>query len=109
VIVQTPPIWAAVKSTSSPACTSDARPSFILYSSTREEAHLTVNETKSAVASVFGRKFLGYGFFQMQGTVKRSHLMAMNLRKRGTFRLWWGDQARTAFSAKSSERMRHCE
>jgi hypothetical protein len=25
--------------------------------------HLTVNETKSAVASVFGRKFLGYGFW----------------------------------------------
>jgi RNA-directed DNA polymerase len=24
---------------------------------------LTVNETKSAVASVFGRKFLGYGFW----------------------------------------------
>ena len=25
--------------------------------------HLKVNETKSAVASVFGRKFLGYSFW----------------------------------------------
>lgn len=34
--------------------------------------HLTVNETKSAVASVFGRKFLGYTFGQASdGTVKR--------------------------------------
>lgn len=29
--------------------------------------HLTVNETKSAVASVFGRKFLGYSFWVAKG------------------------------------------
>ncbi|MBY5438862.1 group II intron maturase-specific domain-containing protein, partial [Rhizobium leguminosarum] len=33
--------------------------------------HLTVNEAKSAVASVFGRKFLGYAFRQAGGVVKR--------------------------------------
>jgi hypothetical protein len=33
------------------------------------ELHLTVNETKSAVASVFGRKFLGYGFWPGPGGV----------------------------------------
>jgi len=33
--------------------------------------HLTVNETKSAVASVFGRKFLGYAFWRAGGVVKR--------------------------------------
>lgn len=34
--------------------------------------HLTVNETKSAVASVFGRKFLGYAFWvKPGGVVKR--------------------------------------
>jgi RNA-directed DNA polymerase len=33
--------------------------------------HLTVNETKSAVASVFGRQFLGYAFRQAGGVVKR--------------------------------------
>lgn len=27
-----------------------------------EKLHLCVNESKSAVASVFGRKFLGYAF-----------------------------------------------
>jgi RNA-directed DNA polymerase len=33
---------------------------------------LTVNETKSAVASVFGRKFLGYGFWPgPDGVIKR--------------------------------------
>jgi group II intron reverse transcriptase/maturase len=31
--------------------------------------HLTVNEDKSAVASVFGRKFLGYSFWVAQGKV----------------------------------------
>ena len=31
--------------------------------------HLKVNETKSAVASVFGRKFLGYSFWVAQGGV----------------------------------------
>ena len=34
--------------------------------------HLTVNEAKSAVASVFGRKFLGYSFWLARGgEVKR--------------------------------------
>jgi RNA-directed DNA polymerase len=34
--------------------------------------HLTVNETKSAVAGVFGRKFLGYGFWVAPGgAIKR--------------------------------------
>ncbi|AJD40714.1 hypothetical protein RGR602_CH01357 [Rhizobium gallicum bv. gallicum R602sp] len=33
--------------------------------------HLAVNETKSAVASVFGRKFLGYAFWRTRGVVKR--------------------------------------
>ena len=31
--------------------------------------HLTVNETKSAIASVFGRKFLGYAFWAAPGRV----------------------------------------
>jgi RNA-directed DNA polymerase len=36
------------------------------------ELHLTVNETKSAVASVFGRKFLGYSFWVApNGVIKR--------------------------------------
>lgn len=33
------------------------------------QLHLTVNETKSAVASVFGRKFLGYAFWVAPGGV----------------------------------------
>nr|BAB16143.1 riorf24 [Rhizobium rhizogenes] len=33
--------------------------------------HLMVNEAKSAVASVFGRKFLGYAFRRAGGVVKR--------------------------------------
>ena len=32
--------------------------------------HLTVNETKSAVASVFGRKFLGFSFWTAKGEIK---------------------------------------
>jgi RNA-directed DNA polymerase len=32
---------------------------------------LKVNETKSAVASVFGRKFLGYSFWVAKGVIKR--------------------------------------
>ena len=31
------------------------------------ELKLTVNEAKSAVASVFGRKFLGYSFWVARG------------------------------------------
>jgi RNA-directed DNA polymerase len=38
-----------------------------------ERLHLTVNEAKSAVASVFGRKFLGYAFWRGPGgAVKRA-------------------------------------
>lgn len=33
--------------------------------------HLTVNETKSAVTSVFGRKFLGYAFWAAPGGAGR--------------------------------------
>ncbi len=35
------------------------------------ELRLKVNETKSAVASVTGRKFLGYSFWYAKGEVKR--------------------------------------
>jgi len=36
------------------------------------QLHLTVNEAKSAIASVFGRKFLGYAFWAAPGgAVKR--------------------------------------
>lgn len=34
--------------------------------------HLSVNESKSAVASAFGRKFLGYAFWSCRGEVKRA-------------------------------------
>ena len=34
------------------------------------QLHLTVNESKSAVASVFGRKFLGYSFWSGRGEIK---------------------------------------
>jgi len=37
----------------------------------RARARHKVNETKSAVASVFGRKFLGYAFWRAGGMVKR--------------------------------------
>ena len=37
-----------------------------------EKLHLSVNESKSAVASAFGRKFLGYAFWQLQGEAKRA-------------------------------------
>lgn len=33
--------------------------------------HLSVNESKSAVASVFGRKFLGYAFWSSANGIKR--------------------------------------
>lgn len=37
-----------------------------------EKLHLSVNESKSAVASAFGRKFLGYAFWASQGKAKRA-------------------------------------
>ena len=41
--------------------------------------HLTVNETKSAVASVFGRKFLGYSFWAAPGGVIKRKVAAKPL------------------------------
>jgi RNA-directed DNA polymerase len=41
---------------------------------------LTVNETKSAVASVFGRKFLGYGFWPGPGGVIKRKVAEKPLR-----------------------------
>jgi group II intron reverse transcriptase/maturase len=37
-----------------------------------EKLHLSVNESKSAVASAFGRKFLGYELWLARGEVKRA-------------------------------------
>ncbi|MDR6924624.1 group II intron reverse transcriptase/maturase [Pseudomonas sp. BE134] len=37
-----------------------------------EKLHLSVNESKSAVTSAFGRKFLGYEFWSARGDVKRA-------------------------------------
>jgi group II intron reverse transcriptase/maturase len=37
-----------------------------------EKLHLSVNESKSAVASAFGRKFLGYAFWCARDEVKRA-------------------------------------
>lgn len=37
-----------------------------------EKLHLSVNESKSAVASAFGRKFLGYAFWVSRSEVKRA-------------------------------------
>jgi RNA-directed DNA polymerase len=42
--------------------------------------HLTVNETKSAVASVFGRKFLGYSFWVAPGGVIKRKVAVKPLR-----------------------------
>jgi RNA-directed DNA polymerase len=42
--------------------------------------HLMVNETKSAVASVFGRKFLGYGFWPGPGGVIKRKVAEKPLR-----------------------------
>lgn len=44
-----------------------------------EKLHLSVNESKSAVASAFGRKFLGYAFWASAQGVKRS--VAVKARK----------------------------
>jgi group II intron reverse transcriptase/maturase len=41
--------------------------------------HLSVNESKSAVGSAFGRKFLGYAFWQLKGEAKRA--VAVKARK----------------------------
>ena len=45
-----------------------------------EKLHLSVNESKSAVASVFGRKFLGYAFWASPQGVKRT--VAVKARQR---------------------------
>lgn len=45
-----------------------------------EQLHLSVNESKSAVASVFGRKFLGYAFWASPKGVKRT--VAVKARQR---------------------------
>jgi group II intron reverse transcriptase/maturase len=37
-----------------------------------EKLHLSVNESKSAVTSAFGRKFLGYAFWSYRGEAKRA-------------------------------------
>ncbi|MGH8602509.1 MAG: group II intron reverse transcriptase/maturase [Gammaproteobacteria bacterium] len=37
-----------------------------------EKLHLSVNESKSAVASAFNRKFLGYALWSLRGEVKRA-------------------------------------
>lgn len=42
--------------------------------------HLTVNETKSAVASVFGRRFLGYSFWVAPGGVIKRKVAVKPLR-----------------------------
>jgi group II intron reverse transcriptase/maturase len=47
-----------------------------------ERLHLSVNESKSAVASAFDRKFLGYAFWQFRGEVKR----AVSLKARKQFK-----------------------
>lgn len=39
-----------------------------------EKLHLSVNESKSAVASAFDRKFLGYELWSARGKVKRGLL-----------------------------------
>lgn len=44
-----------------------------------EKLHLSVNESKSAVASAFGRKFLGYAFWSSPQSVKRT--VAVKARK----------------------------
>lgn len=44
-----------------------------------EQLHLSVNESKSAVASAFGRKFLGYAFWASPQGVKRA--VAVKARK----------------------------
>lgn len=44
-----------------------------------EKLHLSVNESKSAVASAFGRKFLGYAFWGSPSGVKRA--VAVKARK----------------------------
>jgi hypothetical protein len=37
-----------------------------------EKLHLSVNESKSAVTSAFGHKFLGYELWMVRGEVKRA-------------------------------------
>lgn len=51
------------------------------------QLHLSVNESKSAVASAFGRKFLGYSFWSSRGEVKRA--VAVKARKQFKQRIRW--------------------
>jgi group II intron reverse transcriptase/maturase len=51
------------------------------------QLHLSVNESKSAVASAFGRKFLGYAFWSSRGEVKRA--VAVKARKQFKQRIRW--------------------
>lgn len=44
----------------------------VLLSRLYEKLHLSVNASKSAVTSAFGRKFLGYAFWSYQGEAKRA-------------------------------------
>jgi RNA-directed DNA polymerase len=50
-----------------------------------EKLHLSVNESKSAVASAFGRKFLGYAFWASPQGVKRA--VAVKARKQFKHRI----------------------
>jgi group II intron reverse transcriptase/maturase len=52
-----------------------------------EKLHLSVNESKSAVASAFGRKFLGYAFWASPKGVKRA--VAVKARKHFKQRIRW--------------------
>lgn len=44
----------------------------VLLTRLYEKLHLSVNTSKSAVTSAFGRKFLGYAFWPYQGEAKRA-------------------------------------
>jgi group II intron reverse transcriptase/maturase len=52
-----------------------------------EKLHLSVNESKSAVASAFGRKFLGYAFWASPKGVKRT--VAVKARQHFKQRIRW--------------------
>ena len=52
-----------------------------------EKLHLSVNESKSAVASAFGRKFLGYALWASPQGVKRA--VALKARKQFKQRIRW--------------------
>lgn len=52
-----------------------------------EKLHLSVNESKSAVASAFGRKFLGYALWASRGEAKRA--VSYKARKQFKLRIRW--------------------